>query len=176
LFRGTIDAAAVYPREVVKEALRVNAAAVIFSHNHPSGNPEPSQADRVLTQRLKEALALVDVRILDHISVGARRPCHLQSRRCFGRRGLRPSFLLRFPILAPPHCLSLLLRRWRNRLPGEGGFRPIVAVGGVRFRPIVILVLPRVEGLLYIIATCGRQPWSKGKQVGQKNPLRLRDI
>lgn len=70
LFRGTIDAAAVYPREVVKEALRVNAAAVIFSHNHPSGNPEPSQADKVLTQRLKEALALVDVRTLDHIIVG----------------------------------------------------------------------------------------------------------
>ncbi|AXL82830.1 TPA: DNA repair protein RadC [Pseudomonas aeruginosa] len=70
LFRGTIDAAAVYPREVVKEALRLNAAAVIFSHNHPSGNPEPSQADKVLTQRLKEALALVDVRTLDHIIVG----------------------------------------------------------------------------------------------------------
>ncbi|GEM_PF-402022 len=97
LFRGTIDQASVYPREVVKEALRINAAAVIFSHNHPSGNPEPSQADKVLTQRLKEALALVDVRTLDHISVGARRPCHLQSRRCSSRRGLRPSFLLRFP-------------------------------------------------------------------------------
>ncbi|MNF18774.1 hypothetical protein D3C80_2230750 [compost metagenome] len=55
---------------MVKEALRVNAAAVIFSHNHPSGNPEPSQADKVLTQRLKEALALVDVRTLDHIIVG----------------------------------------------------------------------------------------------------------
>ncbi|WP_241283976.1 MULTISPECIES: RadC family protein [Pseudomonadaceae] len=70
LFRGTIDQASVYPREVVKEALRINAAAVIFSHNHPSGNPEPSQADKVLTQRLKEALALVDVRTLDHIIVG----------------------------------------------------------------------------------------------------------
>lgn len=68
--RGTIDSASVYPREVVKEALRVNAAAVIFSHNHPSGNPEPSQADKVLTQRLKEALALVDVRTPDHIIVG----------------------------------------------------------------------------------------------------------
>lgn len=70
LFRGTIDQASVYPREVVKEALRVNAAAVIFSHNHPSGNPEPSQADKVLTQRLKEALALMEVRTLDHIIVG----------------------------------------------------------------------------------------------------------
>jgi DNA repair protein RadC len=70
LFRGTIDGASVYPREVVKEALRVNAAAVIFSHNHPSRNPEPSQADKVLTQRLKEALALVEIRTLDHIVVG----------------------------------------------------------------------------------------------------------
>jgi DNA repair protein RadC len=67
MFRGTIDSASVYPREVVKEALRLNAAVVILSHNHPSGNPEPSQADKVLTQRLKEALELVDVRTLDHI-------------------------------------------------------------------------------------------------------------
>ncbi|HBN8507571.1 RadC family protein [Pseudomonas aeruginosa] len=70
LFRGTIDQASVYPREVVKEALRLNAAAVIFAHNHPSGDPAPSQADKVLTQRLKEALALVEVRTLDHIIVG----------------------------------------------------------------------------------------------------------
>ena len=69
MFRGTIDSASVYPRELVKEALRLNAAAVIVSHNHPSGNPEPSRADEVLTQRLKEALALVDVRTLDHIMV-----------------------------------------------------------------------------------------------------------
>ena len=69
LFRGTIDSAAVYPREVVKTALRFNAAAVIFSHNHPSGNPEPSAADRALTQRLKQALALIEVRTLDHIIV-----------------------------------------------------------------------------------------------------------
>ena len=63
LFRG------MYPRELVKEALRLNAAAVIVSHNHPSGNPEPSRADEVLTQRLKEALTLVEVRTLDHIIV-----------------------------------------------------------------------------------------------------------
>lgn len=69
MFRGTIDGASVYPRELVKEALRLNAAAVIISHNHPSGNPEPSGADRALTQRLKEALGLVDVRVLDHIIV-----------------------------------------------------------------------------------------------------------
>ncbi|GAA4325129.1 hypothetical protein GCM10023144_07240 [Pigmentiphaga soli] len=69
MFNGTIDSASVYPCEVVKEALRLNAAAVILSHNHPSGNPEPSQADKVLTQRLKEALGLVDVRVLDHVIV-----------------------------------------------------------------------------------------------------------
>lgn len=69
MFRGTIDGASVYPRERVKEALRLNAAAVIVSHNHPSGNPEPSGADRALTQRLKEALGLVDVRVLDHVVV-----------------------------------------------------------------------------------------------------------
>ncbi|MBX9799511.1 MAG: DNA repair protein RadC [Burkholderiaceae bacterium] len=70
LFRGTIDSASVYPREVIKEALRLNAAAVIISHNHPSGNPEPSAADKSLTKRLREALAMVDVRVLDHIIVG----------------------------------------------------------------------------------------------------------
>lgn len=59
-----------HPREVVKTALQHNATAVIFSHNHPSGKSEPSQADKLLTQRLKEALALVDVRTLDHIVVG----------------------------------------------------------------------------------------------------------
>ncbi len=69
MFRGAIYSASVYPREVVKEALRFNAAAVILSHNHPSGNPEPSAADRALTQRLKDALALVDVRTLDHVIV-----------------------------------------------------------------------------------------------------------
>lgn len=69
MFRGTIDGASVYPRELVKEALRLNAAAVIVSHNHPSGNSEPSGADRALTQRLKEALGLVDVRMLDHVIV-----------------------------------------------------------------------------------------------------------
>ena len=73
LFRGTIDGASVYPREVVKETLARNAAAVIISHNHPSGVPEPSAADRALTQRLRDALALVDVRVLDHIVVGGTR-------------------------------------------------------------------------------------------------------
>lgn len=70
LFRGTLNGTAVYPREVVKRALALNAAAVILVHNHPSGMAEPSRADEVLTQRLKEALSLVEVRILDHIVVG----------------------------------------------------------------------------------------------------------
>ena len=70
LFRGTIDGAAVYPREVVRQALEDNAAAVIFAHNHPSGVAEPSQADVSLTRRLKEALGLVDIRVLDHMVIG----------------------------------------------------------------------------------------------------------
>lgn len=70
LFRGTIDGASVYPRVVVKHALLYNAAAVIIVHNHPSGEPAPSSADEQLTKRLKEALQLVDVRLLDHVIVG----------------------------------------------------------------------------------------------------------
>ncbi|CAA0099464.1 Uncharacterised protein [Halioglobus japonicus] len=70
LFRGTIDGAAVYPREVVKAAIQFNAAAVIFAHNHPSGVSEPSSADRRITERLVAALGLIDVRVLDHIVVG----------------------------------------------------------------------------------------------------------
>lgn len=70
LFAGSIDSAEVHPREVVKAALHCNAAAVCLAHNHPSGSLEPSRADRALTDRLKDALALVDVRTLDHIIVG----------------------------------------------------------------------------------------------------------
>ena len=70
LFFGTIDGASVHPREVVKKSLQHNAAAVIFAHNHPSGVAEPSQADRQITQRLRDALALVDIRVLDHVIVG----------------------------------------------------------------------------------------------------------
>jgi DNA repair protein RadC len=70
LFRGTIDGTSVYPREVVKEALAVNAAAVILAHNHPSGVAEPSQADERITKRLKSALQLVDIRLLDHLVIG----------------------------------------------------------------------------------------------------------
>jgi DNA repair protein RadC len=67
---GTVDGAEVHPREVVKGALRHNAAAVLLAHNHPSGDPTPSAADRAITQHLKDALALVDVRVLDHLVVG----------------------------------------------------------------------------------------------------------
>ena len=81
LFRGTIDGASVYPREVVKQALADNAAAVILAHNHPSGVSEPSQADIQITARLKKALALVDIRVLDHVIVGDRTMC-------FSERGL----------------------------------------------------------------------------------------
>ena len=70
MFRGTIDGTSVYPREVVKEALAVNAAAVILAHNHPSGVAEPSQADERITRRIKSALELVDIRLLDHLVVG----------------------------------------------------------------------------------------------------------
>jgi len=70
LFRGTLDGASVHPREVVKATLRLNAAALILAHNHPSGVAEPSDADRLITRRLREALGLVDVRVLDHFVVG----------------------------------------------------------------------------------------------------------
>ncbi len=69
LFRGSLTQTSVYPREIVKEALRHNAAAVIFAHNHPSGVPEPSHADKQLTISLKQALSLVDVKVLDHFIV-----------------------------------------------------------------------------------------------------------
>ena len=82
LFSGTIDGAAVYPREVVKRCLHNNAAAVIFAHNHPSGIAEPSQADIGITARLKAALNTIDVRVLDHVVVGR---CEAVS---FAERGL----------------------------------------------------------------------------------------
>lgn len=75
LFRGTLTQTSVYPREVVKAALRENAAAVIFAHNHPSGVAEPSASDRLLTTALKQALALVDVRVLDHFIVAGAEVC-----------------------------------------------------------------------------------------------------
>jgi len=82
LFRGTIDGTSVYPREVVKEALAINAAAVILAHNHPSGVAEPSQADERITRRLKSALDLVDIRLLDHLIIGEGKATSL------ARRGL----------------------------------------------------------------------------------------
>lgn len=80
LFRGTIDGASVYPREVVREAIKHNAAAIICAHNHPSGIAEPSNADILITSRLKEALALIDVRVLDHIIVGSHTTTSLAER------------------------------------------------------------------------------------------------
>jgi DNA repair protein RadC len=82
LFRGTLTQTSVYPREVVKTALKHNAAALIFAHNHPSGIAEPSRSDEALTQALKQALALVDVKVLDHFVVGA------GSAMSFAERGL----------------------------------------------------------------------------------------
>ncbi len=70
LFRGTIDGASVYPRELVKRALQYNAAAIIIAHNHPSGVAEPSRCDRSLTRRIQQAVALVDIRLLDHFVIG----------------------------------------------------------------------------------------------------------
>lgn len=80
LAQGTLNAASVYPREVVKTALRHNAAALIFAHNHPSGVAEPSPADRSLTTRLKDALGLVDIRVLDHFVVGEGSPVSFAER------------------------------------------------------------------------------------------------
>lgn len=82
LFRGTIDAASVYPREVVRRALDLNAAAVILAHNHPSGVAEPSGADERMTERLVEALGTVGIRVLDHFVIGEGRPVS------FAERGL----------------------------------------------------------------------------------------
>ena len=80
MFRGTVDGAEVHPREVVRRALEHNAAAVIVGHNHPSGNREPSAADRAITLRLKQALDLVDIRLLDHVIVGDGAPVSLAGR------------------------------------------------------------------------------------------------
>ena len=81
MFRGTINGASVYPREIVKQALADNAAGVILAHNHPSGVADPSQADIQITERLKKALALVDIRVLDHVIIG-------DETLCFSERGL----------------------------------------------------------------------------------------
>ena len=82
LFRGTVDGASVHPREVVRAVVLAGAAAVIFAHNHPSGVAEPSQADELITRRLRDALALIDVRVLDHLIVGLGSTCS------FAERGL----------------------------------------------------------------------------------------
>ena len=80
LFRGSIDGASVHPREVVRRCIAHNAAAVILAHNHPSGVAEPSAADRAITQRLRESLELIDVRLLDHFVIGSGMPTSLAQR------------------------------------------------------------------------------------------------
>jgi DNA repair protein RadC len=80
LFRGTIDGASVHPREVVKTVLELNGAAVVMFHNHPSGIADPSRADETITMRLKDALALVDVRLLDHMIIGGEKCVSLAER------------------------------------------------------------------------------------------------
>ncbi|MCC4605809.1 MULTISPECIES: JAB domain-containing protein [Xanthomonas] len=80
LFSGTIDGCEVHPRVVAKRALELNAVALILFHNHPSGNPEPSEADRKVTQRLQEALGLLDIRVLDHLVIGGQKSVSLASR------------------------------------------------------------------------------------------------
>ena len=80
LFRGTIDGATVHPREVVRRCLAHNAASVIFAHNHPSGSSEPSAEDRAITLRLRQALGLIDVRLLDHLVIGDGAPTSLAAR------------------------------------------------------------------------------------------------
>ena len=82
VFRGTIDGASVYPRDIVKRALELNAKAIIFAHNHPSGVAEPSEADRTLTKRLQQALNLLEIRVLDHFIIGDSQPVS------FAERGL----------------------------------------------------------------------------------------
>jgi len=80
LFRGSIDGCSVHPREVIRSCIKHNAAAIIFAHNHPSGVSEPSAADRAITQRLKEALELIEVRCLDHFVIGSGTPTSLAQR------------------------------------------------------------------------------------------------
>lgn len=82
MFRGTLTQTSIYPREVVKRALRLNAAAVVVAHNHPSGDPQPSRADEMITASLKSALHLVDVRLLDHLIIAGNKTCS------FAERGL----------------------------------------------------------------------------------------
>ncbi len=111
MFRGTIDGASVHPREVVKEAIQRGAAAVILAHNHPSGVAEPSQADELITQRLRDALALVDIRVLDHLIVAGGDVSQ------FGRTW---SYLVQGG-LRPPFCYALLpmVRRYSQGVAGK---------------------------------------------------------
>ncbi len=128
MFRGTVTQTSVYPREVVKEALAVNAAAVVLAHNHPSGSVDPSRADEFLTQTLKSALALVDVRVLDHLVVAGADVCS------FAERGLVEAALgaSAAPLLhalRPDRSAGCRARRRRPGVPRSSG-RPGGCVQG----------------------------------------------
>lgn len=114
MFRGTLTQTSVYPREVVKRALYHNAAAAIFAHNHPSGVVDPSASDRMLTNALKQALALVDVRVLDHFIVAGR---HTLS---FAERGLL-SDRQELPEAAPAENREPHKRRSKTKTPAPAG-------------------------------------------------------
>jgi DNA repair protein RadC len=88
LFTGTLNQTMVYPREIVALALTHHAAAVILVHNHPSGEPEPSQADKLITQKITDALSLLDIRVVDHLIVGGDDAYSLQNTACFELPGL----------------------------------------------------------------------------------------
>lgn len=120
MFRGTVTQTSVYPREVVKSALRANAVAVIFAHNHPSGLAEPSPADKWLTRDLEQALGLVDVKVLDHFVIAGHAVLS------FAERGLLPSSETAAEMLKPPAAKrrkplrrkATYFRDWRNA-PGR---------------------------------------------------------
>jgi DNA repair protein RadC len=115
LFRGTVTQTSVYPREVVKEALVRNAAGVILVHNHPSGMPEPSRADEFLTQTLVKALALIDVRVLDHLVVTSADVMSFAERGLLLAEGASP------PLLSPLKCAPA--GRRRDQVAVGGGIR-----------------------------------------------------
>lgn len=125
LFHGTVTQTSVYPREVVKSALRANAVAVIFAHNHPSGAAEPSSADELLTRNLEEALALVDVKVLDHFVIAG------HASLSFAERGLLPSSARE---RAEPGSMAAAMKRRKPLRRKAGYFRGGAARALARFR------------------------------------------
>jgi len=148
VFRGTIDGASVHPREVVKLALARNAAAVILAHNHPSGVAEPSQADELITGRLRDALALVDIRVLDHIvwATGVRVVCGAgaaMTRLSLVKRGLPMSTIVNV------HEAKTHLSRLLDAV--AAGAEVVIAKAGkpvARLVPVAACPKPKKLGLL----------------------------